>query len=73
MTQESFRFGIYLNVREGKVVRISSPYWKPGPPDWVLVTQELNATLLSVRDIIREQHLYESPQDVAWGQVPLRE
>ncbi len=54
-------------------MRISSPYWQPGPPDWVLVTQELNATLLSVRDIIREQHLYESPQDVAWGQVPLRE
>jgi hypothetical protein len=65
--------GIYVNVKEGKVVRIASSYWVPEPPDWVRVTPEVNATLLAVREMIGEQGLYAEPQTVTWGQVPLRD
>ena len=73
MEQVQNQIGIYVNVKEGKVVRIASSYWIPEPPDWLRVTPELNATLLAVRELIREQGLYAEPQEVTWGQVPLRD
>ena len=51
------KFGIYLNPSEGQVVRITSPYWFPEEPDWVYVTSEVNATLLAIRDLVRETNL----------------
>ena len=65
------KFGIYLNAAEGKVVRITSPYWFPEEPDWVYVTSEVNATLLAIRDMIREHALSEDPDSVTWGRIPL--
>ena len=73
MEQLQNQIGIYVNVKEGKVVRIASSYWIPESPDWVRVTPEVNATLLAVRDLIREQDLYSKPEEVTWGQVPLRD
>ena len=73
MLPHASKFGIYLNPREGQVVRITSPYWFPEPPDWVYVTDEVNATLLKIRDIIREQSLADTPDSVTWGRIPLRE
>lgn len=67
------KFGIYLNASEKKVVRITSPYWFPEEPDWVYVTDEVNATLLKIRDGIREASLADDPDDVTWGRIPLRE
>ena len=67
------QIGIYINAQEGKVVRITSPYWIPEEPDWVLVTNEPNATLLAVREMIKEKNLMSDPSSVVWGSLPLRE
>ena len=69
--QQASKFGIYLNDGEKKVVRINSPYWFPEEPDWVFVTPEVNATLLSIRDLAREQGL--TPAELTWGTIPMRE
>lgn len=61
------KFGIYLNVKEGKVMRISSPYWIPSGPDWVLLTSEVNATLLKIRELAREKKLVRDPDKIVWG------
>ncbi|MCS7206814.1 MAG: hypothetical protein NZ951_02630 [Dehalococcoidia bacterium] len=74
MTQPTVRkFGIYLNIKDGKVVRITSPYWWPEAPDWVLVTEEVNAPLTKIRQLVQEKGLYPHPEGVTWGQIPLRE
>ena len=65
--------GIYLNAKEKKVVRITSPYWIPEKPEWVLLTNEPNATLLSIRDTIKEKKLLTDPSDVVWGSIPLKD
>ena len=67
------RFGIYLNPGEGKVVRITSPYWFPEEPEWAYVTDQVNATLLQIRDIVREKSLASDPDTITWGRIPLRE
>mgnify|MGYP006997646804 CR=1 FL=1 len=67
------KFGIYLNPAEGQVVRITSPYWFPEPPEWVYVTSEVNATLLKVREIICERSLSATPDSVTWGRIPPKE
>lgn len=71
MLQHVEKFGIYLNAAEGKVVRITSPYWFPEEPDWVYVTSEVNATLLAIRDMIREKSLSDDADSVTWGRIPL--
>ena len=67
------KFGIYLNAAEGKVVRITSPYWFPEEPDWVYVTNEVNATLLQIRDLIGETNLSQEADSVSWGRIPLKD
>ena len=71
MIPHASKFGIYLNPGDLKVVRITSPYWFPEPPDWVYVTDEVNATLLSIRDTIAEKSLAEESDSVTWGRIPL--
>ena len=73
MQQQASKFGIYLNDSEKKVVRINSPYWFPEEPDWVFLTPEVNATLLSIRDLAREQGLSTDADALAWGTIPMRE
>jgi hypothetical protein len=72
MVTQAQRFGIYLNVKDGKVVRITSPYWFPDPPDWVIVTNEVNATLVEIREYIRGKQLYDDPDGVTWTNIPLQ-
>jgi len=67
------KIGIYLNAKEGKAVRITSPYWIPEEPDWVLVTHEPNATLVSIQEMGREKKLGSDPSGVVWGSLPLKE
>ncbi len=69
--QNFSKFGIYLNAAEGKVVRINSPYWIPEEPDWVFITPEVNATLLQIRDLVREQGASPDPDSLVWGRIPL--
>ena len=65
------KFGIYFNSAEEKVVRITSPYWFPPEPEWEYVTNEVNATLLSIREMIKEQGLSDTSDSVTWGRIPL--
>ena len=67
------KIGIYLNAKEGKVVRITSPYWIPEEPDWVLVTNEPNATLVAMKEAIKSRKLMPDPSGVTWGDFPVRE
>jgi len=67
------KIGIYVNASEGKIVRITSPYWIPEEPDWVLVTNNPNATLVAARDIIKEKGLIADPSEVVWTRLPLKE
>ena len=71
--QQASKFGIYLNDTEKKVVRINSPYWLPEEPEWVLVTPEVNATLLNIRELAREQALSADADSLTWGTIPMRE
>ena len=71
--QQASRFGIYLNDGEKKVVRINSPYWFPEEPEWVFVTPEVNATLLSIRETVLEQGLSTDADSIIWGTIPMRD
>ncbi len=73
MLEHASKFGIYLNSSEQKIVRITSPYWFPEEPDWVYVTNEVNATLLAIRDVIREKSLTSDADSVTWGRIPLKD
>ncbi len=63
------KFGIYLNPKELKVVRINSPYWIPSGGDWIFITPEVNATLLSIREIARQRRLVAEPDKIVWGDI----
>ncbi len=70
------KFGIYLNTKEYKIMRISSPYWIPSGEEWVMVTPDVNATLLKIRELAKEKELAKEPEKIAWGdwsQVPRRD
>ena len=71
--QQASKFGIYLNDQEKKVVRINSPYWFPQEPEWVFLTPEVNATLLSIRELAAQQGLTQDAAALTWGTIPLRE
>ena len=68
--QQASKFGIYLNAKEKQVVRINSPYWLPEEPDWVLLTSEVNATLLQIRELAKESGTSDS-DSIKWGTIPL--
>ena len=71
--QQASKFGIYLNAKENQVVRINSPYWIPEEPDWVLLTNEVNATLLDIRDMAKEKGLSDDSGSITWGIIPLKD
>ena len=73
MLSHASKFGIYFNSNEGKVVRITSPYWFPEAPDWVYLTDEVNATLLNLRELVKEKSLSNEPDFVTWGRIPLKD
>jgi hypothetical protein len=67
------KFGIYLNLGEGRVMRVSSPYWIPAGDEWVLLTDDVNATLTAIRELVAGRRLVDDPEKVVWGdwsQVP---
>jgi len=61
------KFGIYINVREGKALRINSPYWIPEGEDWVFLTPETNCTLVRIRELAREKDIVRDPAKISWG------
>ncbi|MEK7778028.1 MAG: hypothetical protein AAB303_05325 [Chloroflexota bacterium] len=70
---DSSKVGIYLNAKDAKVVRITSPYWIPEAPHWVLVTNEPNAGLVLIRQTIKDKKLMRDPAGVSWGSIPVRD
>ena len=70
--QEPSKFGIYFNDKESQVVRINSPYWIPDAPDWIFLTDQVNATFLQIRDLIKEKSLSVVADSVVWGSIPLQ-
>ncbi len=64
------KFGIYFNADLGQIVRINSPYWIPEEPDWVFITDRVNATLIEVRTMIEDKKLFESIGSIHWGSLP---
>ncbi len=71
--QQASKFGIYLNAKENQVVRINSPYWIPEEPNWVLLTNEVNATLLDIREMAKEKGLSDDSGSITWGIIPLKD
>ena len=71
--QYTSKFGIYVNSKNGEVVRINSPYWLPEEPDWGFLTPEVNSTLLQIRDLAKEKGLSDDPDTLVWGRIPLKE
>lgn len=63
------KFGIYLDTGRLKLVRINSPHWIPSGKDWVLLTPDVNAALLSIRDLVRTKSPVSSPDQVVWGSM----
>lgn len=61
------KFGIYVNTKELKVVRINSPYWIPSGPDWVYLTPDVNMTLLKIRELTGEKKLVSEPDKLVWS------
>ena len=64
------KFGIYLHLKDLKIVRINSPYWIPSGPEWVKMTPDVNSTLLKVRDMAKEKKLVSEPDKITWGTLP---
>ena len=63
------KFGIYLNIKELKALRLNSPHWIPSGEEWVFITPEVNATLLSIRELVRQRNLVDNPDKIVWGSV----
>ena len=67
------KIGIYLQAQEGRIVRVTSPYWIPEEPDWVMVTKDPNVTLVAAREIIKSKSLMNDPSQVVWTGLPSQE
>lgn len=61
------RCGIYLNAKELKVTRINSPHWIPGELDWILLTPDVNMTLLDIRKLAGDKGLVSEPDKISWS------
>ena len=67
------KFGIYLNKKESRVVRINSPYWIPEGDEWVYLTPEVNMTLLKIRELAGAERLVSAPDEIVWGTIPVKD
>ena len=68
--EQQKKFGLYLNSKENKLVRINSPYWFPPEPDWVMLTSEVNMTLLTARELAGKKKLVSDSNKIEWGSIP---
>jgi len=66
------KMGIYLNVETTQVVRITSPYWIPESPQWTLITNQTNAPLSTIREIIKEEGIVNNVEGVVWTGLPIK-
>jgi hypothetical protein len=61
--------GIWFNTQTKKVLRVNSPYYKDevAKPEWEFLTDEVNATLVRVRELAVERGLTDDPTSVSWA------
>ena len=64
------QYGLYLNCENSEVVRITSPYWLPKGPEWIFLTNDVNATLSFLKEIIENGDLESHYDSVQWGRIP---
>ncbi len=66
------KIGIYVNPSQGTVVRITSPYWLPEEPAWKLVIGDPNATLVAIKQAIKDKGIMQDASGVVWTSIPDR-
>ncbi|MBI4498523.1 MAG: hypothetical protein HY689_11555 [Chloroflexi bacterium] len=62
----SRREGIYLNRQSNQVRRVGIGVVPPAGDEWVQVTQDPNATLLTIRQLAQEQNLSSAAESIQW-------
>ena len=70
MQTDNSKYGIYLNSKRFEVLRITSPYWLPETPDWVLISNDVNATLSCVKGMIKDNDSELDSEFIQWGRIP---
>ena len=65
------KIGVYLQPENGELLRITSPYWIPESPEWVMIATDPNVTLMAAREIIGERGLMDDPTKAFWGKLPM--
>lgn len=63
------KFGIYLNTKDLKVVRINSPYWIPSGDEWIMLAVDVNTTLVKIREIAKQKGI-KGAEQIQWGDFP---
>lgn len=58
--------GIYLNPKQYLVKRASTPFAVPQGADWILVTEEYNTGLATIRSMAQEKNLVDDPSKLQW-------
>ncbi len=73
MAVDRSKFGLYVNPKEKKMVRINSPHWFPPAPEWVFLTPEVNMTLLKARDMAAQKNILKGDEKdlLTWGTLPV--
>ena len=61
------QFGIYLNKKNNRVMRISTPYWIPPSDEWVFLTPDVNTTILKIRELAQSKSITSEPDRICWG------
>ena len=70
MQTTNSKYGIYFNSKRFEVLRITSPYWLPATPDWVLISNDVNATLSCVKGMIKDNDSELDSESIQWGRIP---
>ena len=58
--------GIYLNTQSNKAKRIGIGVHPPEGGEWVKVTDDPNAGILAIREMVQEQKLSPKASEVVW-------
>lgn len=70
MQTANSKYGIYFNSKKNEVLRVTSPYWLPTSPDWVLICNDVNATLSCIKGMIKADGSELDSESIQWGRIP---
>ena len=69
-TIQSFFENILVPTKKNVVLRVTSPYWLPTSPDWVLISNDVNATLSCIKGMIKDDGSELDSESIQWGRIP---